>query len=853
MTTNIDADERDADWLKTRRWLLPRDPERFLRAIGGADRLDDFMKRPAAEMTPDSLLAALHVSIAKLDFFTEDGVVHPIRDSEGYDSSIGDRTDRPGPSKENPMWPRQADARRMTDQQVRRVGRYIAKYRNRFLAAGGRIKPMAGPTERYEARRKVEDLRVALGIRSARQTSGVGFTTIALTNYNRVNIAYTANGDVAGAHGSRAGTDVIPSRPPGPGSWSRGTEAESIGHGYFASTGILPGTGSALAAEYIRQSATSDKAAVISPVPDAQPFWKSMGFAPMPSGYWGMTSADAKAVWATIQKATKDDEVDLTKYSDDQPRDDHGRWTSDGGEAAIAERMLPGTSGEFTKPEPGSWREGLGTPDVKTLSGMRQIHDAWSAVHPDTKVIMRSQSFAHNGPTVMRCMDQLDQLMKRFPQVKVATVDFRILPQNMLGRTTSRLGSESHIELDPSQLAKSFPTTNWWPSGTGTPEGITAHEFGHALDAALVEREQRLSSRADWPANCGYAQQGSNAERFATIFQAAYTSGSTSTQDGLSTAIVRLVDQTAARVWKVGTLRKYSEDQPRDERGRWTSEGGGEIAAVVNRGPGDAWRRWIAAGPTAEDKAKLGEVVAAYRAKYPDMSQEDAVTNLRLLLGRAPTDEEIARMGFDKPVSSLGPGIDTADPKAMSEALTQLGSLRDQFPQVGIGVVDVRDLAGFGEGPNTIAITTSGKESDIYLSHTWWNPETPGFPTRWAMNPPVGDRPFHVPGADTPAGYMTHEFGHAVENDLQARYDEAVIASSLHGGAPVTGAAADWGHYMNAVLPGLPALTDYGTTNVHEKFAEMFAAAYAPTSQWRDTPESVAFRSLIESLYKEGG
>ena len=59
MTINIDADLRNADWLRTRTWDLPKDPDAFLAVIGGRDRLDHFMGLPAAEAMPQSLRDAL--------------------------------------------------------------------------------------------------------------------------------------------------------------------------------------------------------------------------------------------------------------------------------------------------------------------------------------------------------------------------------------------------------------------------------------------------------------------------------------------------------------------------------------------------------------------------------------------------------------------------------------------------------------------------------------------------------------------------------------------------------------------------------------------------------------------------
>ena len=57
---NIDADQRNADWLKTLSWDLPTDKDVFLAVIGGEAALDHFMTLPAAEAMPTDLRGELH-------------------------------------------------------------------------------------------------------------------------------------------------------------------------------------------------------------------------------------------------------------------------------------------------------------------------------------------------------------------------------------------------------------------------------------------------------------------------------------------------------------------------------------------------------------------------------------------------------------------------------------------------------------------------------------------------------------------------------------------------------------------------------------------------------------------------
>jgi hypothetical protein len=59
---NIDENQRNADWLKTRTWDLPKDKDTFLAVIGGESALEHFMTLPAAEAMPQDLKASLGVT-----------------------------------------------------------------------------------------------------------------------------------------------------------------------------------------------------------------------------------------------------------------------------------------------------------------------------------------------------------------------------------------------------------------------------------------------------------------------------------------------------------------------------------------------------------------------------------------------------------------------------------------------------------------------------------------------------------------------------------------------------------------------------------------------------------------------
>jgi hypothetical protein len=60
---NIDADQRNADWIKTLSWDLPTEKGAFLAAIGGSEQLDSFMELPAAEAMPQELAVQLGLTV----------------------------------------------------------------------------------------------------------------------------------------------------------------------------------------------------------------------------------------------------------------------------------------------------------------------------------------------------------------------------------------------------------------------------------------------------------------------------------------------------------------------------------------------------------------------------------------------------------------------------------------------------------------------------------------------------------------------------------------------------------------------------------------------------------------------
>lgn len=87
----LDEDPRNADWIKTLRWDLPTEPDRFLRAIGGEDRLAEFLHRPAAEAMPPALRQELASRGMVVKYSPEEPRDDHGRWASGPESSMGIR------------------------------------------------------------------------------------------------------------------------------------------------------------------------------------------------------------------------------------------------------------------------------------------------------------------------------------------------------------------------------------------------------------------------------------------------------------------------------------------------------------------------------------------------------------------------------------------------------------------------------------------------------------------------------------------------------------------------------------------------------------------------------------------
>ena len=284
------------------------------------------------------------------------------------------------------------------------------------------------------------------------------------------------------------------------------------------------------------------------------------------------------------------------------------------------------------------------------------------------------------------------------------------------------------------------------------------------------------------------------------------------------------------KLWRSLLAKDYNPDQPRGSDGRW--EGGAvdlptgrssDVIAAVAALPRDADPDWSAL-PTPV----LLRVAAILRKYSADQERDDRG---RWTQGSADAAVAAYRDAHPETRLALGGSLKTRE---IGDALAQLGRLQDRFPTVRITSVQVRDL-GPDQRTTVAKYVTAAAGSDsagrIVLNAAYWTrgaravgPVGAGLRERLYGSSSPG---FHPPGCDTPEGYMTHEFGHAVE--YQTPWQRPTDL--------------DWGvqtDYQRIIASGprgsATRISGYGRTSGSENFAEVFSAAYTPTSRATDNP-----------------
>jgi GNAT superfamily N-acetyltransferase len=332
----------------------------------------------------------------------------------------------------------------------------------------------------------------------------------------------------------------------------------------------------------------------------------------------------------------------VTKYSPDQPRDDHGRFTSDGG----AEMFRAGPA--------------AGAGDLPSAGPATSV-----AVPPALAARVRIDLPNGDPNLVGPALAKLDTLTRAFPGVPLRSVgadNFQQFPPGFSPDAWKSLAvtdlvqgpNDDHpvgsdIRLNSLYFDKGgiFGPLVWGSGGTGWsvgngPEAVMTHEFGHAVQDAIEQKITEGRLTADQTAAyrsfasaiepvSGYAQTNSK-EAFAEAFSAAYgmynpdapvvqemksvlyatgmttpdawrnallgkaakrtvriSSGGRARDRVLDPIVARVRAQLIALAAEHGNRNKYASDQARDDHGRFSGPGAGddpEEYRIAHRAPG---------------------------------------------------------------------------------------------------------------------------------------------------------------------------------------------------------------------------------------------------------------------------
>ena len=252
-----------------------------------------------------------------------------------------------------------------------------------------------------------------------------------------------------------------------------------------------------------------------------------------------------------------------------QPRDEKGQWTSGG--AAV---------GEFTKKNALS--------DEQANAALNQIPNVHATLHdvdphllPD--VVRAVSRFASEHPAVL--VQHPVEITSAYQKLKHEAIIFVPPIASTAGWTAAGLGgAQITLLLDYWSSAemlngsiKDQVRSGWQPAGGDTPIGMVEHELGHVLDISTGLAGRR--SLADIPSQVGRHAEMSDAEHFADCYMA-----SLNTPEAKWPLDVRSVVAFIDRERPAAARAVRYPGQPRDELGRFASDGSGDtVEELVDR------------------------------------------------------------------------------------------------------------------------------------------------------------------------------------------------------------------------------------------------------------------------------
>jgi hypothetical protein len=260
----LDADVRNADWIKTLSWDLPTEIDSFWKIIGEdpAAGWAHFQTLPAFEPMPQDLRVEVERRLS-IEGLTEH--LAGKHDQKTHGKGGGAAPTSNVPPKAGPA----------------ATAAFVNSQSARFHAEGGTIEAFTGKTDLYKERAEVANLYNrferdnpygAASKGEQRAHFGIQMTSAALQNdavpgpgaERRGVIARTPDGHVAGA--------VLYLHRPG---------SPAINVEFLGSTGVMHGTGSALMAPVIKDAASRGLGLGGMSAATARPMWNRLGAQPM--------------------------------------------------------------------------------------------------------------------------------------------------------------------------------------------------------------------------------------------------------------------------------------------------------------------------------------------------------------------------------------------------------------------------------------------------------------------------------------------------------------------------------------------------------------------------------------------
>ena len=312
------------------------------------------------------------------------------------------------------------------------------------------------------------------------------------------------------------------------------------------------------------------------------------------TGYYGIISSDVGANREIVDNPVSSDNrawpkptAKLNKYSDDQPRDDHGRWTNGGGEVSTSLRIAKSNL----------------MPTMESFAAHADIHENIINMTVDGKAIFNpSQSLDLTRAEMPQIpLDVRQDFMSKY-NVEVAD-----LPPSEIGPTQN--------EIDSFKVGLAATGR----MGSDTPLVSSDHYIidGHHHWAGAIVREQMDSSTR-------LHVYVLDAPRDVILKDAlAYDASRGIAHESLGKAVL-------------AALAKYSPDQPRDERGRF-----GESSGEVEQAGG------FASAPGATSAVNNGnfssEESSAIRS-YSEVAYYDINNGLRGGTGLSQTNQDTAAL-----------------------------------------------------------------------------------------------------------------------------------------------------------------------------------------------------------------